>query len=427
MRASGPAPPRRRFALRRRCRYPRGEGFAPAARSLPYRPARRAGLSSGQGAPGRADTRSSERAGRRHDPSRAHHPHPDAAQRELARAAPRSRPPRRWSSWSRRPWCSRPPWPLRRRRPPPRSSSCRRRPSARAPRWPTLQEDLQTVGQKVVEAQAKLDEVNQRLNLARREPRARASRTSTCSARSSPSAPRSSTRPATSTGSTSSPASRASPTSTPCARCSGRSPTRTARARTRRSGSRARPGCLEREVEKDREEAVVGRARGPAAEDRAGPEAGRAHGDPPGRHQAHQEDPRQRRARRGAARCPRTGSSRQLTWAKALLVAMRFPVTADNMAAVTAWEMAEGGHWYNTAYYNPLEHHPEHAGSDGLQLRRRQGVHQLEAGPRGDDDHAQERLLRRHPRRAQARQRLRRRGPAVGASPWGTGDFSRLL
>ena len=50
----------------------------------------------------------------------------------------------------------------------------------------------------------------------------------------------------------------------------------------------------------------------------------------------------------------KNGQFNQLTWARALLVAMRLPVTADNVAAITAWEMAEGGHWYNTAYYNPL-------------------------------------------------------------------------
>ena len=44
----------------------------------------------------------------------------------------------------------------------------------------------------------------------------------------------------------------------------------------------------------------------------------------------------------------KNGQFNQLTWARALLVAMRFPVTADNVAAITAWEMAEGGHWYDT-------------------------------------------------------------------------------
>ncbi len=48
------------------------------------------------------------------------------------------------------------------------------------------------------------------------------------------------------------------------------------------------------------------------------------------------------------------GGYTQIAWANALLLALRMPVTTDNVAAITAWEMAEGGHWYNTAYYNPL-------------------------------------------------------------------------
>jgi hypothetical protein len=44
----------------------------------------------------------------------------------------------------------------------------------------------------------------------------------------------------------------------------------------------------------------------------------------------------------------------QITWAQALLKSLNMPMTADNVAAIVAWEMAEGGHWYNTAYYNPL-------------------------------------------------------------------------
>lgn len=48
------------------------------------------------------------------------------------------------------------------------------------------------------------------------------------------------------------------------------------------------------------------------------------------------------------------GGYTPVTWAKALLLALGMPRTTDNMAAIIAWEMAEGGHWYNTAYYNPL-------------------------------------------------------------------------
>jgi peptidoglycan hydrolase CwlO-like protein len=48
------------------------------------------------------------------------------------------------------------------------------------------------------------------------------------------------------------------------------------------------------------------------------------------------------------------GQVTQITWAQALVKSLGAPMTADNVAALVAWEMAEGGHWYNTAYYNPL-------------------------------------------------------------------------
>ena len=121
------------------------------------------------------------------------------------------------------------------------------------------------------------------------------------------------------------------------------------------------------------------------------------------------------------------GEFNQLTWAKALLVAMRLPVTADNVAAIAAWEMAEGGHWYNTAYYNPLNTTQSMPGAtvfnwvgvkaytswkQGLEatcITLKNGYYEgiLEALRRGNDAAAVAR--------------------AVGASPWGTGDFSRLL
>ena len=123
----------------------------------------------------------------------------------------------------------------------------------------------------------------------------------------------------------------------------------------------------------------------------------------------------------------RNGQFNQFTWARALLVAMRFPVTADNVAAVTAWEMAEGGHWYNTAYFNPLNTTQSMPGatvfnSVGVKAYTswRQGLEAtmitlkngyygaiLDALRRGNDATAV--------------------AAAVGASPWGTGNFSRLL
>ena len=123
----------------------------------------------------------------------------------------------------------------------------------------------------------------------------------------------------------------------------------------------------------------------------------------------------------------RNGQFNQLTWARALLVAMRLPVTADNVAAITAWEMAEGGHWYNTAYYNPLNTTQSMPGAtvfnsvgvkaytswkQGLEatmITLKNGYYGgiLEALRRGNDSTAV--------------------AAAVGASPWGTGNFSHLL
>jgi peptidoglycan hydrolase CwlO-like protein len=48
------------------------------------------------------------------------------------------------------------------------------------------------------------------------------------------------------------------------------------------------------------------------------------------------------------------GGHTPVTWAKALMQALGMPQTTENMAALIAWEMAEGGHWYNSAHYNPL-------------------------------------------------------------------------
>lgn len=73
------------------------------------------------------------------------------------------------------------------------------------------------------------------------------------------------------------------------------------------------------------------------------------------------------RAAAAAARAATAGSSRlavpltgilaaytQQTWAQALLENLGVPVTAANVTAIYSWEMAEGGHWYNTATFNPL-------------------------------------------------------------------------
>jgi len=49
------------------------------------------------------------------------------------------------------------------------------------------------------------------------------------------------------------------------------------------------------------------------------------------------------------------GDYTPIGWARALLGYLGVPQTSSNITAITAWELAEGGHWYNSARFNPLD------------------------------------------------------------------------
>lgn len=118
------------------------------------------------------------------------------------------------------------------------------------------------------------------------------------------------------------------------------------------------------------------------------------------------------------------GKVTQVSWAQAFLKSLNMRLTVDNVAAIVAWEMAEGGHWYNTAYYNPLNTTQPMPGaavfnsvgvkayrswSQGLQatiITINNGYYGgiLAALRAGDDGQAV--------------------AAAVAASPWGTGPFA---
>lgn len=51
---------------------------------------------------------------------------------------------------------------------------------------------------------------------------------------------------------------------------------------------------------------------------------------------------------------PAGSSYTAASWAAALLTAGGWPRTSCNVGAITAWERAEGGHWANSARFNPL-------------------------------------------------------------------------
>jgi len=127
------------------------------------------------------------------------------------------------------------------------------------------------------------------------------------------------------------------------------------------------------------------------------------------------------------ASVPLSGHYTPLTWAKALLQQLAMPLTAQNVAAITAWEVAEGGHWHNSAHYNPLDTTMPEPGATAMNsvgvkayvswtqgfvatiATLRNGYYGgiLAALRAGNDAIAV--------------------ADAVAASPWGTGNFASLL
>ena len=54
------------------------------------------------------------------------------------------------------------------------------------------------------------------------------------------------------------------------------------------------------------------------------------------------------------------------TWAQALLQRLGEPVTPGNVRVIEEWEAREGGHWLNTARFNPLNTTQSEPGSSSI-------------------------------------------------------------
>jgi peptidoglycan hydrolase CwlO-like protein len=124
---------------------------------------------------------------------------------------------------------------------------------------------------------------------------------------------------------------------------------------------------------------------------------------------------------------PLSGSYTPITWAKALLEQLGMPLTQQNAAAITAWEMAEGGHWHNTAHYNPLDTTMPEPGATAMNsvgvkayLSWAQGFTATIATLRNGYYGGILAALRSGTSAIVV-------ADAVAASPWGTGNFSGLL
>lgn len=112
------------------------------------------------------------------------------------------------------------------------------------------------------------------------------------------------------------------------------------------------------------------------------------------------------------------------SWAAALLSSGGWPQTGCNLAAVTAWEAAEGGHWSNTARFNPLDTTQREPGSWSMNSV---GVQAYPSWPEG---FAATLTTLRNGRYGailaalSAGDNAQAVASAVAASPWGTGPFT---
>jgi peptidoglycan hydrolase CwlO-like protein len=118
-----------------------------------------------------------------------------------------------------------------------------------------------------------------------------------------------------------------------------------------------------------------------------------------------------------------SGQYTPTTWAREFLREASLPLTPSNLAAIMAWERAEGGHWCNSAHYNPLNTTMSAPGATSMNWV---GVKAYTSWAQGftatvktlyNGYYAGIIAALRHGDNGQAV------ADAVAASPWGTGSF----
>jgi hypothetical protein len=111
------------------------------------------------------------------------------------------------------------------------------------------------------------------------------------------------------------------------------------------------------------------------------------------------------------------------SWAQALLGQLGIAATSEDVRAIVAWERAEGGHWSNSARFNPLNTTQQEPGSAPMNSV---GVQAYTSWDQGLAATVQTLKNGRYEgvlvalRQGQCAPCV---ASAVGASPWGTGRF----
>ena len=111
------------------------------------------------------------------------------------------------------------------------------------------------------------------------------------------------------------------------------------------------------------------------------------------------------------------------SWAQALLGELGAPATPENVRAIVAWERAEGGHWSNSARFNPLNTTQVEAGATPMNSVGVQAYSSWDEGLTATVTTLQNGRYGGVLAALRAGNCAPCVAAAVGASPWGTGAF----
>jgi hypothetical protein len=121
---------------------------------------------------------------------------------------------------------------------------------------------------------------------------------------------------------------------------------------------------------------------------------------------------------------PSGGSYTPRSFARAVLRAEGDPRTPANVCAIVSWEAAEGGHWNNTAAYNPLNTTQPEPGSSPMNPVGVQSYTSWHEGLRATVDTLNNGNYPGILAALSAGDDAQEVANAVGAAPWGTGWFA---
>jgi hypothetical protein len=114
-------------------------------------------------------------------------------------------------------------------------------------------------------------------------------------------------------------------------------------------------------------------------------------------------------------------------FAHALLNALPEPVTSSNVSAIVAWEAAEGGHWHNSAKFNPLNTTLPLDGSSSINSVGVQAYSSWNVGVTATVDTLHNGNYPGILSALHAGTSAVNVANAVAASPWGTAPFTSLI